>query len=307
LVEAEKELQDARNKAVLDGLNAEKQAIEDAMYPIQQRLEIVETEQEVNSLKSRLVVAGLEAEKRAIEDLMYPLELQIDAAEEASQRMQAAATAARNAFREESLALDMEAEKLQNRRTQIELNRALQARAQAELVMGYIEAATASGEFTSDEAIEVLKRMGLWDEEIGKWVEMKLKIKETDDQIAKIRRSLLMLPSKVTIGLEWLIPSGTAPPPEYLRQWLQLPEFAQGGVVPGPVGQPQLAIVHGGEEFLGTRKTVPTLVQSTESQNFYNDKSSRTVNYNVWPTYQQVQSPATIAMDLRALIGMSKR
>ncbi len=28
-----------------------------------------------------------------------------------------------------------------------------------------------------------------------------------------------------------------------------IPGFAEGGVVPGPVGQPQLAVVHGGEEI----------------------------------------------------------
>lgn len=34
----------------------------------------------------------------------------------------------------------------------------------------------------------------------------------------------------------------------YLRGWL--PSFQEGGIVPGPIGKPQLAIVHGGEEVI---------------------------------------------------------
>jgi len=308
LVEAEKALQEARNKLVLDGLEAERLAIQDAMYPIEQRMALIEYEQEMQDLKSRIVVAGLEEEKRAVEDLMYPLELQIEAAQEAAQAMQRMATASRNAFQAEIEALELESQKLDLRKQQIELNRALEAKAKADLVLGYIDAAVASGQFTEDEAIETLKRMGLWDDEIGKWVEMELQIREVDRALGEVKRSLLLLPSKVTIGLEWLIPDKFAPPPEYLRQYLQLPDFATGGIVPGPLGQPQLAIVHGGEQFLGTHRVIPPTVQTIESQRIYNNNSSTdTTNYNVWATYQQVQSPASIAMDLRALIGMSAR
>ncbi len=36
---------------------------------------------------------------------------------------------------------------------------------------------------------------------------------------------------------------------------LGLPHFASGGIVPGPVGSPQLAVVHGGEEVIPTNRT----------------------------------------------------
>ena len=40
-------------------------------------------------------------------------------------------------------------------------------------------------------------------------------------------------------------------PIEALGQQRALAGFAEGGVVPGPIGAPQLAVVHGGEEYLG--------------------------------------------------------
>lgn len=82
-----------------------------------------------------------------------------------------------------------------------------------------------------------------------------------------------------------------------------IPEFGHGGVVPGPFGAPVLAIVHGGEfiaalhseasRFARQLTMAPAVVQ-------------REYNYNVNATYANEQSPASVSMDMRALVALSK-
>ena len=55
-----------------------------------------------------------------------------------------------------------------------------------------------------------------------------------------------------------------------------IPKFAFGGVVPGPLGAPQLAVVHGGEEFSGVGRSFssgPAVV--INSPNLMNDSAMR--------------------------------
>jgi hypothetical protein len=42
------------------------------------------------------------------------------------------------------------------------------------------------------------------------------------------------------------------------RDKLLIPEFATGGIVPGPFGSPRLVLAHGGERFLGLNETLRT-------------------------------------------------
>jgi len=43
----------------------------------------------------------------------------------------------------------------------------------------------------------------------------------------------------------------------------KLPKFAAGGIVPGPIGKPQLAVVHGGEEIIPPRQSGPKTANIT--------------------------------------------
>ena len=70
---------------------------------------------------------------------------------------------------------------------------------------------------------------------------------ELDDKLKTMADNPYMIEVVTTYSSSGSPPSGgggTAPPPGDYGQ------YAAGGVVPGPVGQPQFAIVHGGEEVL---------------------------------------------------------
>lgn len=82
-----------------------------------------------------------------------------------------------------------------------------------------------------------------------------------------------------------------------------LPEFAHGGVVPGPWGKPLLAIVHGGE-FIAAMHTEAARWARQMSQ--YQPQANKYVNYNVNATYANTQSPASVEMDMRALVALSR-
>ena len=57
--------------------------------------------------------------------------------------------------------------------------------------------------------------------------------------------------------------------------WGEPPSFQRGGVVPGPIGQPQLVIAHGGERFLGA----PT--QNVTSHNTFNQNISSNMDLDI--------------------------
>jgi len=67
---------------------------------------------------------------------------------------------------------------------------------------------------------------------------------------------------------------------------VSLPSFATGGVVPGPEGQPQLAIVHGGETIIPNHEpgnvninfTQPVFFDREDTMNKFIDKISRTLD-----------------------------
>ena len=75
-----------------------------------------------------------------------------------------------------------------------------------------------------------------------------------------------------TIGtLSWTVP-GWVPPPFGGKSISapQIPEFAKGGMVPGPVGAPMLAIVHGGEQILRPPQVAGTAGQASAGGDTYN-------------------------------------
>lgn len=81
------------------------------------------------------------------------------------------------------------------------------------------------------------------------------------------------------------------------------PEFGLGGVVPGPWGKPMVAIVHGGE-FIASMHTEAARWARQMAQ--YQPNSNNTYNYNVNAAYANNQSPASVEMDMRAMVALSR-
>ncbi|MDD4984194.1 MAG: hypothetical protein PHQ43_00195 [Dehalococcoidales bacterium] len=61
------------------------------------------------------------------------------------------------------------------------------------------------------------------------------------------------------LGSQTLIPGFDFSPFSWLPD-IKLPEFYSGGMVPGPVGMPQLVVAHGGERFSGVGRDEPTVI-----------------------------------------------
>jgi TP901 family phage tail tape measure protein len=83
-----------------------------------------------------------------------------------------------------------------------------------------------------------------------------------------------------------------------------LPEFGRGGVVQGPLGQPQLAIVHGGEFVASLDSAAARIARMMQGPAAPSGTSI--YNYNVNASYADTQSPASVEMDMRALILMAR-
>lgn len=80
-------------------------------------------------------------------------------------------------------------------------------------------------------------------------------------------------------------------------------EFGDGGMVPGPFGRPMTAIVHGGEFIAGLHSEASRMMRMMAGTQ---PTSSTTYEYNISPRYENYQSPASVEMDIRALVAMSK-
>lgn len=86
--------------------------------------------------------------------------------------------------------------------------------------------------------------------------------------------------------------------------------FAEGGVVPGPVGAPTLAVVHGGERVIpvsaGTGPYEPSRA-SAASRTINNNTVIYNTNYNMSANYERYQDPITVDQNLRTLVTLSRR
>lgn len=89
--------------------------------------------------------------------------------------------------------------------------------------------------------------------------------------------------------------------------------FQYGGQVPGRFGEPMLAKVHGGEQYLGIGAAGTTLaaVEAAEAMAHRGTQGSTTVNYNydwdVHANYGRAQAEGTIRQDISALVSLTRR
>lgn len=98
----------------------------------------------------------------------------------------------------------------------------------------------------------------------GGWIKLAIGLGIAGGAIAGVMNLLNVGPFKNTPG--GVDESGAPLPPGPSKAgglMSALPGFQHGGIVPGPMGQPRLAVVHGGEEYLGVGR------RSGVNLNFY--------------------------------------
>lgn len=82
--------------------------------------------------------------------------------------------------------------------------------------------------------------------------------------------------------------------------------FATGGIVPGAIGAPMLATVHGGERIIptsaGVGPNIPTRAATASTV-----INNTIINYNMSASYERYQDPITVDQNLRTLVAMSRR
>lgn len=125
-------------------------------------------------------------------------------------------------------------------------------------------------------------------------------------QAANALRALQQLRSQVNGTPPLRVPDpaqnlGSAGP---VYENIPLPQFAHGGIVPGPYGKPVLVIAHGGE-LIQSLDSAAARMASAGSQGAANQQSN-TYNLNLNPTYPTYESPANVSLDMRALIAMAR-
>lgn len=269
--------QDLQNKLSLNALAAQKQALEDLLVPMQTQLDQINNTIAAQDLQNKLAVNDLEQQKAALEDILVPLEQQIS-------DIQALADV-------EKIRIDI---KLAQDKQELASLDAIRADEQARfdaLGLGFINAIASTGAFTIAEAAEVLKRLGLTDQEIGKLAELASSFGSVTKAVDAVTAAVNAIPKDVTVTVHVVTD--------------QLPTFQYGGVVGGPLGAPQLVIAHGGERFLGMGNTSPLFARQPGVGNGAQVVNNYTT-YEVNATYKNTQSPASVAMDLRALQVMVK-
>lgn len=244
-------------------LQREKLNLEDLLAPYDQKIQMISREVELTNARNAITIAGLNAQKQAIEDLMAPLEAQRQAIQAQIDLVGYQETIEMAQFDRRKLDLDELTGKEKLRQAELNQTILLQQQAMTELVLQYAAALTASGAFTTGESFEVAKRMGFWNEEIGKIGEIASAFAHVSEEVEKLTQKIQAIPKDVTVHVNVVTTTSTA---STGGGGGDMASYQHGGVVPGPVGAPQLAIVHGGERFLGVRHSTPMAVQQAQSR-----------------------------------------
>jgi TP901 family phage tail tape measure protein len=286
------DLQEAQNKITQLTVEQEKQAIQDVIDSLDEQLNKVNTLAEAERLRNQLAILGLESEKRALEDQLEPLETLRQAIVNETEAIQSQIDLTNSQFELQKLQFEETLTQEELKRNAFEQTRQAQAKLFGELVDGYIKGLTESRTFTTEEATETAKRMGLWDQQIEKLIGIKNEFFNIKAAADKVREAIQLIPDEKVIRIKIITDT--------------IPSFASGGVVPGAYGSPQLVMAHGGERYLGIRGVQPTstLRSVSNTSNVVNNYNN---NYNVNANYSRAQSEASVRMDMSALVAMSRR
>lgn len=153
----------------------------------------------------------------------------------------------------------------------------------------------AGQKLTDSEAIELAERMGIWDQQIKEWVDIQNQILSADKATKELTKSINNIPRDVEINIRYI----------YHREGRE-ESYAEGGIVPGPIGAPRRIIAHGGEIFLGMKQSIEALKLSASLYRPPVQAVNNTTNFNFEANYAY-QPEATLRLDAAAIVARSKR
>lgn len=291
------------------GLEEEKEKILALLEPLELKLAAINYEITAENLRNQLTITHLEEERRKIIEQLQPLEDQRRAIERITQEVDILRARAALEFEERKIGIQEMILNEKLRQAELEATKREQNKLFSDLVLGFVDSIAASGAFTLDEALEVAQRLRLWNDQIAKLAETVVEFNRLDRAAEDAAGAIRSIERNVTVTITTVHRdvyegSGGAPAPT------GAPEFARGGIVPGLPGQPVMALVHGGERIVNPSLGVPTQARAKEVGGMVNNGEIVTNNYNnynVSPSYTQYQSPASVAMDMRALIMQAAR
>lgn len=255
------------------GLQHEKIDIEEVLRPLDRKIELLDREVELATAFNEIALTGLQAQRQAIEDILGPMELQKALLESQRDLVDMLRQQEANAFAARKL--EYEALKALELLRQAELKETMRVQSEVlqDLVLKFAGALESSDAFTVGEAFEVAKRMKLWDDQIAKIAEIAAEFSRVRGEVDKLSEAIKGIPRDVHINITTTT-SGSGSGGD-------VASYEHGGTVPGPYGAPQLAIVHGGEHFLGLGRSKPMAAQMAESTSISNaNTTSSHTQYN---------------------------
>lgn len=298
----EQDLTEAIQKLAVLKLEQERQALEDLMIPYERYIEDLQFEIDAEKTRNQLRVLDLEMEKRALEDLLIPLEIQAEKIQRSIDLINNEIEVANYYYETQVLHYKLLNAQEEVRRSELALTRVKYEELFNDVITQFVNILSQSQAFTLSESYEVAKRLGLWTEQIEKLSEVEKAFSNIRLEAIEVAEAINAIPKDVTIRIRTETSTVSVPAED-------VPSFATGGTIPGPYGKPILIVAHGGEQFLGLGRKVPTMVQTTQSRTINNNMGSNVynTNYNVNANYEKQQSPGNIAMDLRAIASRARR
>lgn len=162
--------QEEREKAIaavkIAQLELEKQKIEDTIQPMRDRLFAIEQEQAAEAQRNALRLFDLQQELISLQFLAGQLQLNI-------QKLQLQMAQEQAQYAARAIQLEQYINEEEQKRAQLEADRLKQEEVFGELVEWFLKSMKQSGAFSEAEAIEVAKRLGLWDDSIDRLASLK--------------------------------------------------------------------------------------------------------------------------------------
>jgi TP901 family phage tail tape measure protein len=183
IIQRQQQAYSLRNEIVRLGLEQEKARLEAILRTWQDQLTAVERERAAEELRNQIAITSLEQQKRNLENLLAPLEAARTAIERQTASITAQQQLALAAYQAQLLALQRSELENEAYKNQLETLRAQEQARLSALIQAFQNALINSGAFTSAEAAEAVKRLGLWQGEVDKVGELKLSYANLQNQL----------------------------------------------------------------------------------------------------------------------------
>lgn len=285
-LEREEEKKRLLNDLTRLGLEEEKQRIQDLLRPLQDKLDAINREIDAENRRNALLLTHLEEEKRKLQEQLIPLEDQRKAIERIVAEVDLLRARATLEFEERKIGIQKMILDEQLRQLELEATRKEQELLFGSMVLGFIKALKGSEAFTLDEALEVAKRGRLWDDQVTDLFEISVEFEHITEAALKYKKQLDAIDKNITITITTV----------------HKDVYEGGAGAPGSAGTPSdppTAPTNGAEPAV-------TSQSMRASQNVSNSSTVINNNYSVAASYSQVQSPASIGLDMRAMIQAAR-